>query len=119
LVSGGQAGRRILASSARQARDQSDIRSTGREEPVGAGLRVGACSIDGFNDHSIVMRFGWSLEDVGPSIDKETDIGGIGRLSSAPYAVDLIDCRAERSIRRKAVLQLAAYRPRVLVLSQP
>jgi hypothetical protein len=91
----------------------------GAKSPSALGLRVGACSIDGFNDPSIVMRFGWSLEDVGPSIDKETDIGGMGRLSSAPHAVDLIDCRAERSIRRKAVLQLAACRPRVLVLSQP
>ena len=55
-----------------------------------------------------------SLEkNVSPSIDEEMNIGCIGRLSSAPDAIGLIDCLAEFSIGWKAVLQVAAYRPRV------
>ncbi len=52
------------------------------------------------------MLFGRSLEkDIGPSIDEEAEIGCIRGLPSASDAISLIDCRAEFSIRRKAVLQ--------------
>ncbi len=60
------------------------------------------------------MLSGRSLEEhVRPSIDEERDIRSVGRLSSPPDTIDLIDCLAEFSIRRKTVLQVATYRSRV------
>jgi hypothetical protein len=60
------------------------------------------------------MLFGRLLEkDIGPSIDEEADIRSIGDLPSAADAIGLIDGVAEFSIRRKAILQVAAYSPGV------
>jgi hypothetical protein len=97
-----------------EARDQSEIRQTGGEEPIRASFRICACSLDRLDDHGIVVLFGWSLEkDVCPRIDEEVDLGCIGRLPSAPDAIDLIDRLAKFAVRRKAVLQVAPHGPRV------
>ncbi len=96
----------------RQARNQSDIRQAGCEESIGSSLRIRVCSIDRISDHNIVMLFRRSLEkDVSPSVDEEADVGCIGSLASAPDAIGMIDCLAKLSIRRKAILQVAAYGP--------
>ena len=97
-----------------ETRDQSDIRQTGREEPIGAGFRIRACTLDRLDYESIVMLFGRSLEkDICPRIDEEADAGRISRLPNASDAIALIDRLAEASIRRKAVFEVAAYGPRV------
>ena len=97
-----------------QVRDQTDIRQTGRKQPICAGFRIRVCTLDRLNDHSIVILFGRSLEkDIGSSIDEEAAIGCIRGLPSAPDAINLIDYFAEFSVRRKAVLQVAAHGSRV------
>src|ERR1700733_4353074 len=98
----------------REAGDQRDIRQAGREEPIRTSFRICACSRDRLNDHSIVMRFGRSLKkDICPSIDEEADIGCIGRMPSVSDAIALLDGFTKSSIRRKTILEVAAYRPRV------
>jgi hypothetical protein len=98
----------------RQTRDQSDIRQAGREESISSSLRICVCSIDRLSDHNVVMLFRRSLEkDISPGVDEEANVGCIGGLASAPDSIGMIDCLAELSIRRKAILQVAAYGPRV------
>jgi hypothetical protein len=71
------------------------------------------CATDRLSHHRIVMLFARLLEkDIRPGIDEEADIGCIRRLPGTPDAISLILGLAESSIRREAVLQVAAYSSR-------
>ena len=97
-----------------QTRDQSDIDQTRREYPIRASVCICVCSIDSLNDHNILILFGRSLEkDICPSIDEETILGCVSSLPRVSDTIGLVARLSEFSIRRKAVFQVAAYRPRL------
>jgi hypothetical protein len=72
------------------------------------------CSLDSLNDHNIVRLFGRSLEkDICPSIDEETILSCVSSSPRVSDTIGLVARLSEFSICRKAVFQVAAYRPRL------
>jgi hypothetical protein len=79
-----------------QTRYESDVGQTRCKESIRAGLRVCPCSLDYLNDYGVAILLARSLEkDVCPSIDEETDTGGVGGLPRSPDTIGLLDFFSE------------------------
>src|SRR6266576_2236774 len=93
-----------------QRGNQSDIRQTGREDPIRTRLRVCECSLNRLIDHWILMFFRRFLEEnVCPSINEELSLRLVGHAAGASDAVCLIGCLPKFPTTWKAVFQIAPY----------